>query len=570
MTITVATNSATWQGNGATTSFPYLFALPAASQATLLYTTAAGLQTTVASGAYTITGVGQPTPGNAVQGGFVTYAPGGVPIPAGSTLTLIRTMPLLQSTALLNQAGLWPLVVEGALDNLELQIQQISNVASRAVVINPADTLPTTPQMVLPAAASRAGGVFGFDASGNFQLYSASGAAATTSANVSYMPPFSGSVPETVSARLGQTMSVKDFGAVGNGIVDDSAAFAAAVAAASNDWTILVPPGLYNIVTPPISSKTLVWQAEGAFQPNGSSILALPGVVRQSRGGIGYGRVETSLTVGATATDFAVQHVERITSYTGGTPGFVNSALRVDTVIGAGATAYEWAFTSVCNNNATAGQNVGGYLQGIKNSTGPTWGAVAEVIDTTGVANPTTGAVALEVDMTVNGTDSGFNRIGINIANRRWNTSGASSQGGYGLLINSGALTTGSWVTAIAIQDTVTVGIDMSHTNFTAGGFAMRLKTNAAIDMSGDGVNQWFWNGGALTYAHAGVAVAWFNTSGGIGFGQGITTLNGSVSTGAQTPTLGANKPGTAGGAPSTWLSANISGVQMWIPAWTN
>ena len=63
MTITVSTNSVTWLGNGATTVFSYTFAMPSAADATLLYTTAAGVQTTVAPGAYGLTGVGQPTAG---------------------------------------------------------------------------------------------------------------------------------------------------------------------------------------------------------------------------------------------------------------------------------------------------------------------------------------------------------------------------------------------------------------------------------------------------------------------------------------------------------------------------
>ncbi len=48
-------------------------------------------------------------------------------------------------------------------------------------------------------------------------------------ANVSYDPPFTGSVATNVEAKLAQTVSVKDFGAVGNGVADDTAAIQAAV-----------------------------------------------------------------------------------------------------------------------------------------------------------------------------------------------------------------------------------------------------------------------------------------------------------------------------------------------------
>jgi hypothetical protein len=164
MTITVSTNSVTWLGNGATTVFSYTFAMPSAADATLLYTTAAGVQTTVAPGAYGLTGVGQPTAGGGPQGGTVTYAPGGVPIPAGSSLTFFRTVPLTQPTELSNQGGVWPSVVEASDDSLEMQIQQLAWALGRALLFNPADVGPFA---TFPPAAQRALGLLGFDSLGN-------------------------------------------------------------------------------------------------------------------------------------------------------------------------------------------------------------------------------------------------------------------------------------------------------------------------------------------------------------------------------------------------------------------
>jgi hypothetical protein len=46
---------------------------------------------------------------------------------------------------------------------------------------------------------------------------------------VSYVPPFVGSVGTNVGEKLSETVSVKDFGAVGDGVADDTAAFIAAV-----------------------------------------------------------------------------------------------------------------------------------------------------------------------------------------------------------------------------------------------------------------------------------------------------------------------------------------------------
>jgi hypothetical protein len=68
---------------------------------------------------------------------------------------------------------------------------------------------------------------------------------------VSYTPPFTNSVGTNVGLKLAQTVSVKDFGAVGNGVIDDSAAIQAAInsVAANDGGTVFVPTGSYNLGT---------------------------------------------------------------------------------------------------------------------------------------------------------------------------------------------------------------------------------------------------------------------------------------------------------------------------------
>ena len=67
---------------------------------------------------------------------------------------------------------------------------------------------------------------------------------ADTSNTVAYTPAGTSAVVTTVQAKLRQTVSVMDFGAVGNGVADDTAAIQAALAASDH---VIVPIGTYLI-----------------------------------------------------------------------------------------------------------------------------------------------------------------------------------------------------------------------------------------------------------------------------------------------------------------------------------
>lgn len=65
---------------------------------------------------------------------------------------------------------------------------------------------------------------------------------------VSYTPPFTNSIPTNVEAKLAQTVSVKDFGATGNGVTDDTAAIQAAInASAVGGFAVEFPAGNYLV-----------------------------------------------------------------------------------------------------------------------------------------------------------------------------------------------------------------------------------------------------------------------------------------------------------------------------------
>jgi len=211
-------------------------------------------------------------------------------------------------------------------------------------------------------------------------------------------------------------------------------------------------------------------------------------------------RLDVKQTSGAAGTDVATSFVRRTANHTGGTAGFVSAAHRVETVVSAGATNFEWAHVAVITNAATAGENVASYAQGNKTSTGPTWAAVAEAIDTTSTANPTTGLVALEVDVRANGTDTNNNRLGIDIVATRQlvagSPSGAAMVASYGVRLQNAGDASAQF----------TVGFDTSAATIGQAAFkmaqdqAIAFNSTATRQLSNNGSSFIFKNNSGTTY----------------------------------------------------------------------
>ena len=98
---------------------------------------------------------------------------------------------------------------------------------------------------------------------------------AVNAAIVAYDPPFTGGVATNVEDKLAQYVSVKDFGAVGDGVTDDSAAIQAAIDAA---YSVYIPSGTYLTDTLTLRSGTTL-HGDG-----NTSILKQQGVLASSYG----------------------------------------------------------------------------------------------------------------------------------------------------------------------------------------------------------------------------------------------------------------------------------------------
>ena len=103
--------------------------------------------------------------------------------------------------------------------------------------------------------------------------------------DVIYDPPFIGGVQTNVEAKLAQTVSVKDFGAVGDGVTDDTAAIQAAIDAASGAVFFPETDAFYKITDTLTISKNF-FSLEGVgqksvIQNSGASKVAVKVTAQQ-------------------------------------------------------------------------------------------------------------------------------------------------------------------------------------------------------------------------------------------------------------------------------------------------
>jgi hypothetical protein len=172
---------------------------------------------------------------------------------------------------------------------------------------------------------------------------------------------------------------------------------------------------------------------------------------------------------GATAVDVTDYKFYRNAAFVGGAHGFVNNALRIQNDVGAGVTSFEWSFIAILNNAATdtTAENVAITAQANRNASpgAGTWGMLSQATDTTGVANPVGSLIGLEIDIAATGTDTGVQRVGIDIVGGT--QSGAAAHIGIGLRVNAGG--TAQIDTGIVIKNIAAVALEIQPTAATIG-----------------------------------------------------------------------------------------------------
>ena len=250
MTVSSTTNKASYSGNGTTTAFtvPFYFLQSADLQVILRSGTTETVQTLTTN--YTVTGAG------VSSGGTVTML---VAPAASTTLTILRNADATQETDIVPNDRLPAEALETALDKATMLIQQLDEEAGRSLKF-PASDAAMSAQ--LPVSSARAGKYLGFDATG-LPVVADGPATPYSAVDVTYLAGGSGATLRSVATKLQDAVSVKDFGAVGNGVANDTTAVQAALTAGAGK-SVYFPAGSYAVnAALSVSADTVVFAESG-------------------------------------------------------------------------------------------------------------------------------------------------------------------------------------------------------------------------------------------------------------------------------------------------------------------
>lgn len=226
--------------------------------------------------------------------------------------------------------------------------------------------------------------------------------------------------------------------------------------------------------------------------------------------------------------DFAVMQINRNANYSGGTVGFVGSALRVQTDIKTPSSVgtFEWAGLFILNNKAPANTSGGGpgngaapqqvaiYGQANKDSTSATWASCLEISDNQGTsANGQ--AIGQEITVRAIGADTPTpSRVGLHVAAHTQDNNLIGMEWGVAVyatsdtakdvrfrdvfrvdaivgnaVLLSNATTNQADSALIRDKGSLAIGIDLSGATYSSS-VALRLKAAQRISLDENDTNQ--------------------------------------------------------------------------------
>ncbi|MBE6441846.1 MAG: hypothetical protein E7022_05870 [Desulfovibrio desulfuricans] len=263
MTLESNLSKVVFNGNGAATEFPFTFKVWDAGQIAVTVSGPDGYAEDVTAGAAIVL--------DADAGGTVTYLQDGAPLPSGYKLAITRNMPFLQRVDLVSATRFDPQVMEDALDTAAAERQELREKVDRAVLVDATDART-------PAEYSR-------------DFWAAHDDVLTMRDNVeemlreigtevgthSYVTSSGSTTARTLGDRFADIINVKDFGATGDGVTDDTAAIQAALDYAKSQGKPCFATGEYK-VTSTIYINSTCYFSEATFKADGASVSPVLGV----------------------------------------------------------------------------------------------------------------------------------------------------------------------------------------------------------------------------------------------------------------------------------------------------
>jgi hypothetical protein len=153
MTVATSVNKAQFLGSGSAGPFTFNMKFFANTEISVVHVDESDIETVLVEGTdYTLTGAG------AAVGGAVTLTDA---LASGEGLTVVRTLPLTQTTSIRNQGAFYPEIHEDTFDRLTMMVQQIDDDAGRSIKM----PLSASGDFTVPSG-DRADKVLGFDTSG--------------------------------------------------------------------------------------------------------------------------------------------------------------------------------------------------------------------------------------------------------------------------------------------------------------------------------------------------------------------------------------------------------------------
>jgi hypothetical protein len=207
----------------------------------------------VVAGGYTVLGAG------ASEGGRVVF---GASPPAGAMVALRRRLVIARTADFQPNGMLRANTLNDDLDRQVAAMQEFRDDTGSMLRANPGEA-PTG--LVLPDRSARANRVLGFDSLGNATAF-------TREEGVLRVPQV-GAIARTVADKMGEVLSARDFGAMGDGVSDDGPALQAAMnAAAGVGKHLLIGEGSFRTTMP-----LLLPGAAPGLTMRGTIIYAGPG-----------------------------------------------------------------------------------------------------------------------------------------------------------------------------------------------------------------------------------------------------------------------------------------------------